>query len=59
MKKQSILVGVVASTLLLTGCNFLTPNNQNNNQSTNSANNQSSNQNNQQNTNGQGSYIYD
>ncbi|KIX91200.1 hypothetical protein TP70_03605 [Staphylococcus microti] len=59
MKKQSFLVGVVASTLLLTGCNFLTPNNQNNNQSTNGANNQSSNQNNQQNTNGQGSYIYD
>ncbi|AVQ34012.1 hypothetical protein C7J88_07405 [Staphylococcus muscae] len=65
MKKQSILIGVVASTLLLTGCNLLAPNNQNNNQSTNHTKNQNthqdgqSNQNHQQNTNDQGSYIYD
>ncbi|UXR74043.1 hypothetical protein MUA48_00750 [Staphylococcus sp. IVB6238] len=51
MKKQSILVGVVASTMILTGCNLLNPNNNgNNNQSGNQNNTQANGQNNQQNT---------
>lgn len=38
-EKQSILVGIVASMVLLAGCNFLNTNN-NNNQLANSENNQ-------------------